>query len=93
MAAEDYMLPCLNKSVLGVECFGCGSQRAFLMVLDGKFAEAFQLFPAIYPMVLLLGFAIVSIIDKKRNYATILIAMGILTTATMVISYFYRHYF
>lgn len=92
MAAEDWMVPCVNKKLFGVECFGCGTQRAFLMVLDGKFTEAFQLFPAIYPMLFLLGLAVVSIIDKKRNYSTIIISLGIITALTMVVSYFIRNY-
>ncbi|MDO4224775.1 MAG: DUF2752 domain-containing protein [Bergeyella zoohelcum] len=93
MNLEDYMLSCPNKKILGIECFGCGFQRAVLLLLEGKFAEAFYLFPAIYPLVLFIFFTLVNFIDKKRNYGKIMIFFAILSALLMIISYFYRHFF
>lgn len=93
MSAEDLMLPCLSKKTFGVECFGCGTQRAFLMVLDGKFSEAYQLFPAIYPLLLFFGFAILNFIDQKRNYGFFMILTAVISAIVMVVSYFIRHFF
>lgn len=53
---EDYMLPCLNKRILGVECPGCGLQRAVSLLLEGDFVGAFYMYPAIYPIFFLLSF-------------------------------------
>ena len=55
---EDYMLPCLNKELFGVECPGCGLQRAVAMLLQGDFSGAFYMYPAIYTLLLLFGFLI-----------------------------------
>ncbi len=93
MAAEDYMLQCMNKKLFGLECFGCGTQRAFLLVLDGKFGEAFRLFPAVYTLMLLLAFVMLSLVDRKRNYSFFLIVLGIISGVLMVGSYFYRNNF
>ncbi len=93
MAAEDYMLQCMNKKLFGLECFGCGTQRAFLLVLEGKFGEAFQLFPAVYTLMLLLAFVMLSLVDRKRNYSFFLIVLGIISGVLMVGSYFYRNNF
>lgn len=93
MKIEDYMLSCPTKKFLGIECFGCGAQRAILMVFQGKFSEAFQMFPAVYTLLLFLGFVVVNFIDKKRNYSQILIFLAIINAVIMVFSYFYKNFF
>lgn len=92
MSAEDFMLPCLNKKIFGVECFGCGSQRAFLMVFQGKFQEAFHMWPAVYTVMIFLIIAGLSFIDKKRNYNSLLIGLAVLNAVIIVTSYFYKHF-
>ena len=47
---EEHMLPCMNKQLFGVECPGCGTQRAIAFLLEGEFYEAFKIFPAIYTL-------------------------------------------
>ncbi len=84
------MIPCMNKSLFGIECFGCGTQRAFLLVLKGNFIEAFKMFPAIYTTILFFGFAILHFLDKTRNYRNLLVIFGVLNAIIMVFSYFYK---
>ncbi|WP_452221318.1 DUF2752 domain-containing protein [Lacinutrix salivirga] len=48
---EEYMLPCLNKQLLGFECLGCGLQRALKLIFQGKFIDAFKMYPAIYTLI------------------------------------------
>ncbi len=48
------MLPCLSKKFFGVDCLGCGMQRSIVFLLKGEFVAAFQMYPAIYPLLLLL---------------------------------------
>ncbi|MFL9833836.1 DUF2752 domain-containing protein [Chryseobacterium terrae] len=93
MRIEDFMLPCPSKKFLGIECFGCGSQRAILMVFQGKFSEAFQMFPAVYTLLLFFCFVLINFIDKKRNYGQILVFLAIINSLIMVFSYFYKHFF
>lgn len=92
MNLERYMLPCPNKLLFGVECFGCGAQRAFLMVLEGRFSEAFHLFPAIYTIIPFLIFSAAALFDKKRNYSAILITFGIVNAVVVVAAYFLKHF-
>lgn len=84
------MLPCLNKKLFGVECFGCGIQRSFLFLLHGDFAKAFHMFPAIYTTLLFFLFLGLHIIDKNRSYHKIVIFIAILNAVIMVVSYFYK---
>ncbi|MFA7446524.1 MAG: DUF2752 domain-containing protein, partial [Flavobacteriaceae bacterium] len=44
---EDYMLPCMNKKLFGIDCMGCGIQRSVALLLRGEFVEAFYMYPAI----------------------------------------------
>ncbi|TDN81266.1 uncharacterized protein DUF2752 [Salegentibacter sp. 24] len=84
---EEYMLPCLNKSLFGVDCFGCGGQRALLMVFRAEFHQAFIMFPAIYPILFLFCFLILNLFVKFRYDFQIKIALIIFSGAVMLISY------
>lgn len=90
MPVEDYMLPCMNKSLFGVDCMGCGTQRALILLSKGEFKEAFYMFPAIYTTVLLFLFLGLHFIDKSRNYHKLIITIAILNAVIMVISYIYK---
>lgn len=87
---EDYMIPCMNKSLFGVDCFGCGTQRALLLLLEGDFVGAFKMFPAIYTTVLFFFLVALHFIDKSRNYKNSLILFAIVNSIIMVSSYFYK---
>ncbi len=91
MALEEYMLPCLSKSLFGVECFGCGMQRSVVMVFQGKLSEAWHLFPAVYPLLIFVAFLGVSFIDKTRNYSNLIVGSAAVMAVVMVVSYFFRH--
>ena len=93
MKAEDFMLPCPNKKFFGIDCFGCGTQRAIVMVFEGRFADAFHMFPAVYTVLLFFAAVILNFVDRKRNYSNILIFLAITNAIIMVISYFYKHLF
>ena len=90
MPAENYMLPCMNKSLFGVDCMGCGTQRALILLSKGEFKEAFYMFPAIYTTILLFLFLGLHFIDKSRNYHKLIVPMAILNAVIMVISYIYK---
>lgn len=90
---EEYMLPCLNKKFFGIECFGCGIQRALVLLFQGEFKAAFLMFPAIYTLLPLLVLITLHYIDKSRNYHRFIVSLGIANAAIMVISYFVKHFF
>ncbi len=90
MKIEDFMIPCVNKTLFGIDCFGCGTQRAFVLILNGEFIEAFYMFPAIYTTILFFIILGLNFIDKSRNYHKIIISLAIINAFIMVISYFYK---
>jgi hypothetical protein len=89
---ENYMLPCWSKTLFGVECLGCGLQRAFLLLLKGDFINAFQMYPAIYVTLLFFGLIGLNLADKSRNYQKSIIVMAVLTGFFMLGGYLYKNY-
>ncbi|WP_130736197.1 DUF2752 domain-containing protein [Flavobacterium sp. J27] len=89
---EEYMLPCLSKTLFGVECLGCGTQRAMLLLLQGDFVGAFKMYPAIYTTLLFFILLFLHLIDKSRNYSKIVIATAIINAVIMVIAYYFKHF-
>ena len=85
MSIENYMLPCLNKSLFGFECMGCGFQRSLLAVFQGQFHKAFVLYPAIFPIITLLTLIVISKFYKFKYHqksinVVALISIGIIIT-------------
>ncbi|CAM1340414.1 DUF2752 domain-containing protein [Tenacibaculum amylolyticum] len=88
--AKDYMLPCLNKKLLGVDCPGCGLQRSVVLVSKGEFTEAFYMFPAIYTTFLFIIAIVFHFFLKKKITSKISIAFAIINAVIMIIAYFLK---
>lgn len=85
--SEHYMLPCLNKKLFGVDCPGCGLQRSVDLLLHGQFVAAFEMYPAIYPMLLLLIFLGTSLFTKIRHAEIVKWSLIAITVGTVVVHY------
>lgn len=84
---EDYMLPCLNKKLFGIECLGCGLQRSLLLIYQGEFVSAFYMYPAIYaliPLVLLIG---INLFLKTKRLSKIINVLAIISITIIIISF------
>jgi len=90
LTAKDYLLPCLNKSLFGVECLGCGIQRAFLLLIHSEFLLAFKMYPAIYTLLLFVAFLIINYKIKLKNGKKIIIMLTIINVLIIVVSYFIK---
>ncbi|GAA4270001.1 DUF2752 domain-containing protein [Hyunsoonleella aestuarii] len=84
---EDYMLPCLNKKLFGVECMGCGIQRSVALVFRGEFIEAFYMYPAIYTLILFFCIIIINAIRKFKFANKIIIILAIVNTVIIISSF------
>ena len=87
---EELMLPCMNKQLFGIDCPGCGTQRAASLLLHGDFAAAYAMFPAIYSTILLFLLLGLHFLDKRRSYQKIIIVVAILNAVIMIFSYIYK---
>lgn len=81
------MIPCLNKAIFGLDCLGCGGQRALLLVLEGKFEAAFKMFPAIYTLLAFLLFLIINLFFKFKGDYSVKIGFILLNAGVIVLAY------
>jgi len=89
---EKFMLPCLFKTLFGIECLGCGFQRALFLLFQGQFLAAFKMYPALYSTLLFLGFIALYFLDKSKNYTKLLWISGTINGIFMVVGYWYKHF-
>lgn len=90
MVPEDYLLPCLNKQLFGVDCLGCGAQRATVLLAQGEFTAAFRMYPAIYTLLVLAIFLIFNLFVKFKYDYKIKIGLIILNAAIIIVSYYFK---
>ena len=87
---ESHQVPCLNKSVLGIDCPGCGMQTAFIELLKGNIIESVKIYPALIPTIIMLTFLILHLIFKIKNGALILKITFIINSSIIITSYIYK---
>ncbi len=84
---EDFMLPCLTKQTLGFDCMGCGLQRSVALIYHGELLEAFKMYPAIYPLLLLFIFIGFNIFFKFQHSNKIINTLAIITIGVIIGSF------
>ena len=90
---EKYMLPCLNKQFFGVDCMGCGMQRAISLLLHGEFVAAFKMYPAIYTLILLFGFIVINMFKKFSFSHKIVVTLGIINLIIIITSFIFKTFY
>ena len=87
---EEFMLPCLNKQLFGLDCLGCGAQRAFVLVFQGNFGAAFKMYPAIYSLLLLLIFLVFNLFVKFKHQWLVKASLIGLNAVIIIAAYMYK---
>ncbi|WP_282121925.1 DUF2752 domain-containing protein [Algibacter mikhailovii] len=89
---EEFMLPCLNKKLLGYECFGCGIQRSIALILEGEFVGAFHMYPAIYSLIVLFGLILINYFQNFKWGSKIITILAILNAVIIVTSFIIKNF-
>jgi hypothetical protein len=92
MNLEKYMFPCLSKTLLGVECLGCGFQRSLLLLFQGEFVASFELYPAIFTSLFFLISWGATLIFKGLISQKTIIILALLNVCFMIGGYAYHHF-
>lgn len=87
---ENHMLPCPWKEYLGIECLGCGMQRAFVELLKGNIIESVQYYPALIPIILMFLFLPLHLKFNFKKGALILKTLFIFIILIIVANYIYK---
>lgn len=87
---DDFMLPCLNKTLFGIDCLGCGLQRSISLIFQGQFVAAYKMYPAIYTLFILAIFLIFNLFIKFKHDYKIKMGLIFLNVIIVVISYLFK---
>ena len=80
-------MACVYKKYLGMDCPGCGMQRAIIELLKGHIAESFKAYPPLLPMIFMILFLLLHLKFKFKNGALYLKILFIFTSAIIVTNY------
>lgn len=59
------MVPCYFKVVFGIDCPGCGGQRAIMLLLKGDIAASIATYPPLLPIIFMV---LLYFINKRLKY-------------------------
>lgn len=90
---EEYMLPCLNKELFGLDCMGCGMQRSIALILRGHFTEAFYMYPAIYTLILLFAVILVNAIQNFKYANKIILILAIINAVIIITNFIIKTFY
>ncbi|WP_418262644.1 DUF2752 domain-containing protein [Flavobacterium faecale] len=91
MDIEKFLLPCFSKILFNFECLGCGFQRAFLLLLQGQFKAAFEMYPAIYTCCCYLFYLGIHYFYKKLSSEQTILQLSIINLFIMMTGYYIKH--
>ena len=84
---EDFMIPCLNKTLFGFDCPGCGIQRSLAQLVQGEFIAAFKMYPAIYTLLFFGGFILLNTKMSFKHAQKKILILAILNVFIILGSY------
>ena len=91
--AKEFMLPCLNKKLFGIDCMGCGMQRSVALIFQGEFTAAFNMYPAIYTLLLLFAVIAVNTFVNFKYASKIILILAILNGTIIISSFILKTFF
>ncbi|MDP4586594.1 MAG: DUF2752 domain-containing protein [Flavobacteriales bacterium] len=92
MFLSSWMIPCPSKKLLGIECPGCGTQRALELFFTQSPIEAIAFYPPILPLLIFAGSAATNLFVIKNNRtANITMITGAIYVAALIINFIIRH--
>jgi len=87
---ESHQIPCFYKKYFGIECPGCGMQRAFIELLKGNIIESIKIYPALIPIIIMLFLLILHLIFKFKKGALYIKFFFIFSSILIVLNYLYK---
>jgi hypothetical protein len=87
---SDHMLSCPMKAATGIDCPGCGMQRAIIKLLQGDLEGSLQMNPAAIPVLFMIIFLFVHLKVQFKHGARILTVLFILSSLILTVNYIIR---
>lgn len=87
---EQHLFACAIRSTLGMDCPGCGMQRAFIALLRGDLPGSFRHHAALLPFLAMVIALLVQLKIKHVNGGKWVMWLFILTSAVTFVQFVYR---
>lgn len=87
---ENHLFTCLFKANLGIECPGCGTQRALIALLKGNLSESFGYHAGLIPFLATLTALVIQLFVKHEKGGKVVMWLFIITTCITFIQYIIR---
>ena len=84
---EGHMLSCPAKALTGMDCPGCGAQRALADLLRGDLAAAWGHYPPIFPLLVTLVLVVVAVCGRQAWRFKALMGAFFTTIAFIAVNY------
>lgn len=84
---EKHLFFCSVKSLLGIECPGCGMQRAFVALLRGHLAESLSLNASLLPFLVTILFTVLHLVFGFKNGARWIVILFSITVIVMLTNF------
>ena len=84
---DSWMLPCFTKQMIGMDCPGCGIQRSISLLLHGDLVGSILMYPALLPIIFLLGFLIFDMFVTVKYGEQIKLWGTVIAIGIILISY------
>ena len=84
------MLKCYWKSTYGIECFGCGFQRALKLLIEGDIVGSIKMYPALIPFLFTFIYVAIHLFFNYKKGARNIVIFFSTSVTIMIISYFYK---
>jgi hypothetical protein len=89
---ENHTLPCFFKSNFGIDCPGCGMQRAFIALLKGEFYQSLCFHPGLIPFLLTIIVLFIQLKAKHPKGGIAVMWLFIFTSSVTVIQFIVKQY-
>lgn len=76
-----------------MECLGCGFQRSFLLLIQGDFQAAFEMYPPIFTTLFFLIFISIHYLYQKLVSKKKIQFLFLAQLLLMILGYAYKNYF
>jgi hypothetical protein len=90
LADDSWMLPCMSKQLIGMDCPGCGIQRSISLLIEGDILNSFLMYPGLFPGIFLFLFLIFDWFTQVKQSEQIKLWATIVTIGTILTSYFIK---
>jgi hypothetical protein len=85
---QGHLLPCPFKYITGIDCPGCGFQRAVILLMQGDIHKSFAVYPPAIPLLIFFSYIVANQFFKINDRKGIIkISLFVIAGTVILVSY------